>query len=39
MTREEIEEKVKGFMIEELELEEDDLVAEALLKMTSGLTV
>ncbi len=39
MTREEIEEKVKGFMIEELELEEDDLVAEASSKMTSGLTV
>ena len=32
MTREEIEEKVKGFMIEELELEEKELVAKALLK-------
>ena len=37
MTREEIEEKVKGFMIEELELEEDDLVAEALLKDALGI--
>ena len=37
MTREEIEEKVKGFMIEELELEEDDLVAEALLKDDLGI--
>lgn len=37
MTREEIEEKVKGFMIQELELEEDDLVAEALLKDDLGI--
>lgn len=37
MTREEIEDKVKGFMIEELELEEDDLVAEALLKDDLGI--
>ena len=37
MTREEIEQKVKGFMIEELELEEDDLVAEALLKDDLGI--
>lgn len=37
MTREEIEEKVKGFMIDELELEEDDLVAEALLKDDLGI--
>lgn len=37
MTREEIEEKVKGFMIEELELEEDDLMAEALLKDDLGI--
>lgn len=37
MTREEIEEKVKGFMIEELELEEDDLVAKALLKDDLGI--
>lgn len=37
MTREEIEEKVKDFMIEELELEEDDLVAEALLKDDLGI--
>lgn len=37
MTREEIEEKVKGFMIEELELEEDELVAEALLKDDLGI--
>lgn len=37
MTREEIEEKVKGFMIEELELEEDALVAEALLKEDLGI--
>lgn len=37
MTREEIEEKVKGFMIEELELEEEDLVAEALLKDDLGI--
>lgn len=37
MTREEIEEKVKGFMIEELELEEDDLVADALLKDDLGI--
>lgn len=37
MTREEIEEKVKAFMIEELELEEEDLVAEALLKEDLGI--
>ena len=37
MTREEKAEKVKGFMIEELELEEDDLVAEALLKDDLGI--
>lgn len=37
MTREEIEEKVKGFMVEELELEEDELVAEALLKDDLGI--
>lgn len=37
MTREEIEEKVKGFMIEELELEEDGLMAEALLKDDLGI--
>ena len=37
MTREEIEEKVKGFMIEELELEENDLVADALLKDDLGI--
>lgn len=37
MTREEIEEKVNGFMIEELELEEEDLVAEALLKDDLGI--
>lgn len=37
MTREEIEEKVKGFMIEELELEEEDLVADALLKDDLGI--
>lgn len=37
MTREEIEEKVKCFMIEELELEEKDLVAEALLKDDLGI--
>ena len=37
MTREEIEEKVKGFMVEELELEEDDLVADALLKDDLGI--
>ena len=37
MTREEIEEKVKGFMIEELELEENELVADALLKDDLGI--
>lgn len=37
MTREEIEEKVKGFMIEELELEEKELVAKALLKDDLGI--
>lgn len=37
MTREEIEEKVKGFMIEELELEEKELVADALLKDDLGI--
>ncbi len=37
MTKEEIEQKVKDFMIEELELEEDDLVAEALLKDDLGI--
>lgn len=37
MTREEIEEKVKGFMIEDLELEEDELVADALLKDDLGI--
>lgn len=37
MTREEIEEKVKGFMIEELELEETELVADALLKDDLGI--
>lgn len=37
MTREEIEEKVKGFMVEELELEEDELVADALLKDDLGI--
>ena len=37
MTREEIEEKVKGFVIEELELEENELVADALLKDDLGI--
>ena len=37
MTREEIEEKVKGFMIEELELEENELVADALHKHDLGI--
>lgn len=37
MTREEIEEKVNGFMIEELELEEEELVADALLKDDLGI--
>lgn len=37
MTRGEIEEKVKGFMIEELELEETELVADALLKDDLGI--
>ena len=37
MTREEIEEKVKGFMIEEIELEENELVADALLKDDLGI--
>lgn len=37
MTREEIEEKVRGFMIEELELEENELVADALLKDDLGI--
>ena len=37
MTREEIEEKVKGFMIEELDLEENELVADALLKDDLGI--
>ena len=37
MTREEIDEKVKGFMIDELEIEEDQLVPEALLKDDLGI--
>lgn len=37
MTRTEIEEKVKGFMVEDLEIEESDLVAEALLKDDLGI--
>ena len=39
MTREEIEEKVKDFMIEELELEENELVADALLKDDLGIDI
>lgn len=37
MTRTEIEEKVKGFMVEELEIEENELVPEALLKDDLGI--
>lgn len=37
MTREEIDEKVKDFMIDELEIEEDQLVPEALLKDDLGI--
>ncbi len=37
MTRKEIEEKVKDFMIEELEIEENELVADALLKDDLGI--
>lgn len=37
MTRTEIEEKVKGFMIDELEIEENELVSEALLKDDLGI--
>lgn len=37
MTRTEIEEKVKGFMVEELEIEETELEAEALLKDDLGI--
>jgi len=37
MTREEIDEKVKGFMIDELEIEKDQLVPEALLKEDLGI--
>lgn len=37
MTRTEIEEKVKGFMIDELEIEENELVPEALLKDDLGI--
>lgn len=37
MTREEIDEKVKGFMIDELEIEEEQLVPEALLKDDLGI--
>lgn len=37
MTRTEIEEKVKGFMVEELEIEENELLPEALLKDDLGI--
>lgn len=37
MTRTEIEEKVKGFMIDDLEIEENDLVPDALLKDDLGI--
>jgi len=37
MSREEIEEKVKGFMVEDLEIDEQDLVADALLKDDLGI--
>lgn len=37
MTREEIEEKVKEFMIEDLEIDENELVADALLKEDLGI--
>lgn len=37
MTREEIDKKVKGFMIDELEIEEDQLVPNALLKDDLGI--
>ena len=37
MTRSEIEENVKGFMIDELEIEENELVSEALLKDDLGI--
>lgn len=37
MTRKEIEEKVKGFMMEDLELEESELLPDALLKDDLGI--
>ena len=37
MTRTEIEEKVKAFMIDDLEIDEDKIYAEALLKEDIGI--
>lgn len=37
MNRTEIEEKVKGFMIDDLEIDENELVADALLKEDLGI--
>lgn len=37
MTRTEIEEKVKDFMIEDMEIDEDKVYAEALLKEDMGI--
>ncbi|MBO5053115.1 MAG: acyl carrier protein [Muribaculaceae bacterium] len=37
MTKTEIEEKVKGFMVDELEIEAEALVPEALLKEDLGI--
>jgi acyl carrier protein len=37
MNRTEIEEKVKGFMVDDLEIDENELVADALLKEDLGI--
>ena len=37
MTRTEIEEKVKAFMIEDMEIDEDKVYSEALLKEDMGI--
>lgn len=37
MNRTEIEEKVKGFMIDDLEIDENELVSDALLKEDLGI--
>lgn len=37
MNRTEIEEKVKGFMVDDLEIDENELAADALLKEDLGI--